>query len=502
MLVVGLFAVLSWDSTYPDRRDVFILGPLPVRGRTLFVAKIAALATALGVTVAALNAVSGLAWPHNFVPLGEGLLGQIRSFGAYWITILAAGAFIFTCVLAVQGLAGQFLPRRPFLRVSAVLQMAAFCLFLSVYFLQPSLTTPRALLAAENQRALAWLPSYWFLGLFQTLNGSPHAAMIPLARRAILGFAIAFAGTATAFVLSYFRTLRKIVEEPDIVPSSGGLHWSPRFGNPLATAVVQFSARTLFRSRQHRVVLAFYLGIGFTAVIFLLFVLTSRHLDRVTHQVVLGPAPGAPALVSNVLVATLVMMCAAVFGTRVVFSVPLSLRANWVFRVTQVRSTREYLRAIRRPLFLLAVLPIWAGSAAVCLWILPWRTALVHLAVLALWGIILAYLCLYEFHKIPFTCSYLPGKSRVNLVVLGAVALFNLLLLGVEFERRALDDPRRYAPMLAVLAVAAFAARWRTVGWGSSEEDELQFEQEETPAITGLGIDRDGALADFGRAGR
>jgi hypothetical protein len=275
-----------------------------------------------------------------------------------------------------------------------------------------------------------------------------------------------------------------------------------RLGNSLGTALLEFSARTLLRSRQHRVVLAFYLGIGFTAVIFLLFVLTSRHLDRVTHQVVVGPAPNAPALVANVLVATLVMMCAAVFGTRVVFSVPLSLRANWIFRVTQVRPTREYLAAIRRPLFFLAVLPIWAGSAAVCFSILRWRVAAVHLAVLALWGTILVYLCLYEFHKIPFTCSYLPGRSRVNLVVLGAVALLNFLILGVEYERRALDDPKRYAPMLALLLVAAVAARWRTVGWSSPEDDELQFEQEETPVITGLGIDRDGALADLGRAGR
>src|ERR1039457_4065266 len=35
MLVVGLFAVLSWDSTFPDRRDVLVLAPLPVRAGTI-----------------------------------------------------------------------------------------------------------------------------------------------------------------------------------------------------------------------------------------------------------------------------------------------------------------------------------------------------------------------------------------------------------------------------------------------------------------------------------
>src|SRR6266568_4439306 len=45
MLVVGLFAILSWESMFPDRRDVLVLSPLPVPGRTLFLAKVAAVAT-------------------------------------------------------------------------------------------------------------------------------------------------------------------------------------------------------------------------------------------------------------------------------------------------------------------------------------------------------------------------------------------------------------------------------------------------------------------------
>src|ERR1700733_9200902 len=63
MLVVGLFAVLSWDSTFPDRRDVMVLAPLPVRGRTLFLAKVAAVATALSLTVVTLHVFAGFAWP-------------------------------------------------------------------------------------------------------------------------------------------------------------------------------------------------------------------------------------------------------------------------------------------------------------------------------------------------------------------------------------------------------------------------------------------------------
>jgi hypothetical protein len=481
MLVVGLFAVLSWESTFLNRRDVMVLAPLPIRVRTMFLAKVASVATALGLTVVSLHTLAGVAWPVLvFSPANSGVLGMIRSLAAYWITMLAAGAFIFCCVLGVQGLAAQ-LPRRLFLRLSAVLQIGAFCLVVSVYFLQPSLATPQALSAAKNQHALAWLPSYWFLGLFQALNGSMHPAMAPLARRAFAGLIVAVFGAGAAFLLSYFRTLRKIVEEPDIVPGVRGVNWLPRFGNALETAVVQFSIRTLLRSRQHRVILAFYLGIGF-ALVSLLWK---------------GGGPRQPAhvpLIITPIVSTIVMMTAWVVGTRVVFAMPLDLRANWIFRITSVHPTAEYLAAIRRPLFVLSVGPVWLASAVVFLWAWPWRPAVGHLVVLGLWGTILAFVSLHGFHKIPFSCSYLPGKSKANLMFVAAGGLLQAIGLGISYELRALRDPASYARLVAVLSVAAVFCWWRTVALAKAEESVVLFEEEESPAILGLGLFRDGAL--------
>src|SRR5580692_637130 len=63
MLVVGLFAILSWDSIFPDRRDVLVLATLPIRTRTIFFAKVAAVATALSLTIATLHIASGFVWP-------------------------------------------------------------------------------------------------------------------------------------------------------------------------------------------------------------------------------------------------------------------------------------------------------------------------------------------------------------------------------------------------------------------------------------------------------
>src|SRR5262245_46418949 len=63
MLVVGLFAVLIWDSLFPDRRDVNVLAPLPIRTRTIFLARLAAIASALGLAVGSLHLAAGLVWP-------------------------------------------------------------------------------------------------------------------------------------------------------------------------------------------------------------------------------------------------------------------------------------------------------------------------------------------------------------------------------------------------------------------------------------------------------
>ncbi len=488
MLAVGLFAVLSWDSTFPDRRDVLVLAPLPLRTRTLFLAKVAASATALSVTVAALNSATGIALPMVLAPWNNGLLDLVlsfapyRAFAAYWIAMLSAGAFVFCSVLCVQGLGALVLPYRRFLRLSSFLQMAAFCFFICVYFFEPSLTTPRALAAAENQRLLAWLPSYWFLGLFQQLNGSMPVALAPLAWRAWTGLAVAGCGAGATFLLSYFRTLKKIVEEPDIMPDSHGMRWLPRFGNSLATAIVQFSIRTLLRSRRHRMMLAFYLGAGFALVILIV-------KGGVAHGLHLADPANAPLLF-----ASLIMMCFWIVGTRVVFSMPLALRANWIFRVTEIRGAREYLSAIRRTLFILAAAPVWLASAAFFLAIWPWRPAAAHLVVMGLWGIALAYISLRGFQKIPFACSYLPGKSFFHMAFVAAAVLAQLIGMGVDLESRALHDPPAYARMLVVLIVAALLAGWRTVALAKSEEATVQFEELASPAILVLGLHRDGVL--------
>lgn len=489
MLAVGIFAVLSWDSIFPDRRDVFVLAPLPIRARTVFLAKQAAMGTALSLVVILLNCATGLVCPFGF-DNKAGTLGIVRSFGAYWFAMFAAGIFIYCSVLILQGLAAQILPRRTFLRASGFLQMAAFCLFVCAYFLEPPADGLRMLVAPENHRLLVWLPSYWFLGLFHQLNGSMHAALVPLARRAWIGLTVAVLAAGLIYALSYMRMMRQIVEEPDITSGTKGSRLLPRFGDELQTAIGQFCLRTLARSRQHRLILAFYLGIGLAFTI----LLAQSFAPEPQPAGGLAPNLWHEANIPLLLVATIMVMTLAVMGTRVVFTLPLDLRANWIFRAVGVHDAARILAASQRALLLLSVLPVWLISAAVCLWLWPLRQAVAHLVVLGLLGLILADLCLWGFRKIPFTCSYLPGKSQVHMVVIAVAILLLFVAQGVIYEQEALQRPANLAILLVLLSVATLAIRWRMTLAARFDEEELQFEQTDPSSLVELGLYRDGSV--------
>lgn len=473
MLIVGLIVVISWDATFPDRRDVMVLSPLPVAAHTILIAKVAASSALLGVALLSLNCASGLAWPLVLGMHNGGFPGVLRFAMAYWFSLVAATIFLYSSVLTVQGLTALLLPRRAFLRLSAILQLTAFGLFLGVYFLQPSFTTRAATAATENQWIMAWSPSFWFFALLNQLNGSLPPELAWLARKAWLGLFVAVFGAVLSLFLCYLRTMKKTVEEPDLVPGARGLHWTPKFGSSLQTAIVLFSVRSLTRSRQHRVVFAFYLALVFGfALSWLRTGLSSQ-----------GPSPLTP----DVLISAFMMMNLAVFGLRSVFSLPVSLTANWVLRITQLCPSEKYIAATRGCLWLLAVLPVWLISAGLSLSFRPWHQVAAHLAVLAILGGIFVELSLIGFHKVPFTCSYLPGKVNIQAVFWGFLFLSLVFaIVNADFELRAFQEPLRFLSIMSLLGTVGLGL-W-TFNHHRAKSAVLYFEQLPEQVITTLGL--------------
>jgi hypothetical protein len=245
--------------------------------------------------------------------------------------------------------------------------------------------------------------------------------------------------------------------------------------------VVQFSLRTLLRSSPHRLILAFYWGLGFGVAVIALKAPSAQQL-AVTDGGDDWHTTAVPILASSLL-----LMVSAVIGARMAFAMPRDLRANWIFRLMPRRDTRHYLSARRRALVVSSALPVWVASAALVLLTWPWQPALAHLGVLAVVAAIAIELGLAGSQKLPFTCSYLPGKSRVHVAVYaGLVLLLPAAVYGARFEHAALQDFNRYVAILTVLGAVWGVARWRT--WWLSTGTEPQFDDEPANEVVTLGV--------------
>ena len=483
MAIAGMFTVLAWNNVLPDRRDCLIFGLLPVRTRTVFLAKLAALAACLAVAVAALNVFTGLAYPFAIAPPGSGTLAVLRALMAYWTTMFAAGLAVCCTLLAVQAIAANLLSYRLFLKLSGFLQMAAFFLLLGVYFLKP-----------PYRAGLTWVPSFWFLGLFQKLNGTEgFDALAALAARAL---AIVCPLALIAFSLAFHRYNRRIVEQPDIAPADRSrpamrlTSWlaAKLIPRTIERAIVLFTARTIARSRHHRLLLAAYGGIGLAVALAytrdLLY--GARSYERIWNR----PRWDQPN--PELLVGSLVMLFFSVMGARAVFSQPIALRSNWIFRITAVERAARYFAAVRKSLLALVVVPILLAWAALFLAIWPTGPAERHLVILAAAGFAMVQFSLKGFRKIPFTCSYLPGKANVHVKLgLFAVGFLFITSEAIELEFWSLGNTKPYVVLLAFLiALGAWAFR-RNV---SRSDGEVLFDEVPPVEIETLSL-RDPVLA-------
>jgi pimeloyl-ACP methyl ester carboxylesterase len=489
--VVGLFVVLAWENLLPDARDSFALGILPVPTRTIAVAKVTSVGCAVGAIVVLVNVFTSLCYA-GIAATNSGIFAVLRTFGAYLATMCMAALFTLSLFISVQGLAAQVLSYRTFQRLSATVQLFAFFSILAAYFLKPQLATVAGLTAPQNHSWLTLSPSYWFLGIFQELNGSSNSVFAALARHGLYMTVLAIALAGFSLSLVYGRTVRKIVEQPDISPadrshrSSGALSRLAEliFNRPIDRALVLFALRTFVRSRKHRLLLAMFSGIGLGIALAYTESLLHGEWDQKWNEAN-----------SPLMVASLVLLFFVVFGMRIVFTFPYALGSNWIFRVTAVQSPARYFFAVRQSLYILAAFPILTVSLVFLLTIWPGRPVLLHVLVLAMVAVIVVEKSLHGFRKVPFACSYLPGKANLN-VTLGCYAAVILFAAhqGGSLEFWAIERPSRYVVLLAILLVWAIRARYRFREFATAPLTPIQFEDRSPTEILRIDLRQDGEL--------
>jgi len=481
MAVTGSVVTWRWESIFPDRRDHMNLVALPLPASHIFMANLSAVMLLTLVFTIDVNAGSAVLFPVVVCASEETFVSFWKFFGAHASTIILASLFSCMAVFAIVGTLLAVLPYRLFRPVSLYVRGLLLMIFLGM--LSTSFAVPLALHRGGELGELRWLPSVWFLGLFQSVRSRASVAEINAGHTALVGLGLAFVLAIVSYAKSYRRRFLQIPETPDVQTGS-----APRFTGMrqlfdrmfLALgperASYHFVLRTLFRSEQHCVTLAAFTGLGIV-------IASQVSFEAYSGMKAAGPSAAALSL-------PLILVFCVLVGMRFVFEIPVDVRANWIFRLLMDSANpvgcsvaRKIMFSFTLPAVLLIAMPLYA-------WCWGWLVAVLHAAVVILWTGLLAEILLVRFRKIPFTCSYPPFEHgaivQVLLFVLGFYA-FTVLTAKIEAAAWA------YPPVAILLIPFPLVTIWavRRVRSEVPEVDRLLiFEQEGSGGFELLSLNR------------
>ena len=445
MIATGLITLVIWEGVFPDRRDGRILGVLPVRLRTFVVARLAALMVLFAMLVIAMTAFSSLAFGAINATFGGtgGFIGRTLSHFA-----AAAGleASVFFGIVALQCALLNTVGVRVAQRLAVLLQIALVVGVLQMPLLLPLVSMPQA---------PAWAPVIG-LGMCATtllLYGASYRRMMRLAlegtgastaRRSVLQRLVPLAASITAF-------------------------------SPPARGVCAFALRTVVRSRHHRMLLAGWVGLAVAIV-----------ASTVLPILVRGGWNALDTPRPTLLAVPLVFIALTLAGMRMLFAIPSEIRANWTVRTQQPVPIRQALDGATSALLACAIPPVLlAWISATVLW--GPRAGIIHGVFCAALAFLLAQLLAMGLDKVPFTCTYAPGKARfVKLWPVYLTAFSFYTYTTASLEASFLPGRGIYVALATIIVVGAAAAYERHRR--ASEVPDLQFQGEPMETLTVLSV--------------
>jgi hypothetical protein len=184
------------------------------------------------------------------------------------------------------------------------------------------------------------------------------------------------------------------------------------------------------------------------------------------------------------------MMFLAIPAIRLALSVPLDIRSNWIFRMTEdVAGRAEVVAANLRVVFALGVVLPVALIAPVQWWVLGTSTIRI-VVVEALIGWLLVEWLMADWRRIPFTCSYVPGKGFVpHMVVKGFASYLVFTFAGSILLRVSLALPLAALVLALMFGAAAGALSVRRAR--HAQATSLNFEDVLPTDVTTLQLSAD-----------
>ncbi len=470
MIAFAFIALLLWEGIFPDRRDARILSALPIRTRTFVLARLGALAALFSIFAAGGASLPVVA----FTPVGNPL--------AHLAGFMGVASFAFFSIVAVQCVVLNVAGRAAAQRLAILLQIV-----LVITVLQTLTVVPPEFLFTGDARtpptgASRWLPSIWFIGLHEVIDGRGNEVS-----RALASDALAAAGwtpllTVLLYAATYRRLIRLAIEgeapasrtrsAPALVGAALKRALAFSIRSSITRAVCFFVLQTIARSRRHKMMLAMHMGVAIAMV-----------LSVVLPRAVQRGADGFAIPDAALLALPLVIIFFALVAVRALIAVPVEIKANWVLRLREPAERSAAVSGIVAAMVAAGVVPVCAFAFLIASSLWGVAIAVEHTLFVAALGALLAQALVVRLQNFPFACTYLPGASRMRVLWPFYLMLFSAYTWTMGgYQARAFQDGDSLIEESLLIAAAAtglFAVRVLRLRSGTG----LRFEPEDPEAL-------------------
>ncbi len=456
-VAVGIATVFEWDLFFPDLLDLFVLKPLPIPDRRLFLARVAAIAVFVGGFLFDANIFATVVLVPAIDPpnLPRFLAGHILATGG-------AGLFAALFVLAFECVVLSVFGERWFRRISLLMQGLSIALLLMLLLLFPVFSGVVPNLLQSGAWYVRCFPPFWFLGIYQRLMEGPGALAIygQLARTGCMAMLAAGAIVILSYPVAYLRRTRQIVEGVHL--HSAG-RWAEgvvaRVVNavlvrrPERRAIFHYITQTLFRVPHYRIYLVLYGGVGLSIMVAgaLRFSVVQGQVQAVVSADGLRASSGIAAFW-------------AVTGLRLAFLSPGNRQGSWIFefvhgRPPEFRAALGQLRAART-WALLFVAGLTGATFLIDCAIAPpellsWRALAAQAFVAAGMCLILTNLFFLHVTTVAFTGGKKAEEPNPALAIAKYFTFFPIVVWLSVFSGPWIEpDFWRYVATAAVIAAA------------------------------------------------
>ena len=426
--VMACVTALQWDRLFPTRTDFLILLPLPIRPQTLFCARLASVASFLGMFLLASNVFGMLIFPMLY---GKGMF---RALFAHAVAAFTAGIASSLAVLALEALVIVLVPGGWFRRIAPLVQTLVVAVSLTLFLRVFTIGEQLPLLLQGIVPLAGKLPMLWFISLYETLLGGPTATpyAAQLSHRAWQCIPILMIATALLYPMAWKRRQHMALEGARSAHfrSDGTvqqLMHSIMLSHADQRAIFHFLTQTLTRLSRYHVMLAAYCGSGIALALAIAITFKAEG----TH-LILAPDP------KGIHQALPILLFWTVAGLRVAFLLPEELRARWIFQMAPLSTTRV-VTTIK--LFVTFVCLVVIAVFALVLVAYHWNRAdlLRQCCFCAAAAVLLTDVVFFLTDSVPFTRPSQPERSSLPLTLAAyifGVPVFLSMMFTLEYWAR------------------------------------------------------------------